>query len=133
MPAVPGVVQGGHAAYVGITEALVDVQGRNLGPVAHEPLAGEDEVEIEVDEDTAQPAMGGFVDLGEGVVQEDQARRVRCRLGEAGEVGGCRGKEHEVGEDRCSPWLRPVRPVSFRRRPGAASSTTKVWKRNQSR
>lgn len=37
----------------------------------HELFAGEDEVEVEIDEDASQPPVGGFLDLGEGVVEQD--------------------------------------------------------------
>lgn len=76
----------GHAPHMRVPQALVDVQGRYVGPVADQSLAGEDEVEVEVDQDAAEAGMRGLVHLGERVVEEDQpgvcgavsARPVKC-------------------------------------------------------
>lgn len=92
-------MQGGHTSYVRVAQALVDVQGRYVGPVPDEAFAGEDEVEVQVDQDAAEAGVGGLVDLGEGVVEQDQAGGVRGCFGEAGEVCRCGGEEDEVGQD----------------------------------
>jgi hypothetical protein len=63
--AVPGEVDRSHAPGTRVAETLVDVQARDGREATPEPLAGDDEVEVQVHEQPEEAPVGRLVDLGE--------------------------------------------------------------------
>ena len=96
---VPGVAVLRDAALPRRPQRLVDRQRRHGRMVAPQPLAGQDEVQVEVDEQPEQQRVGAHVDLREGVVEQDQAGRVRRGAGHRGEMRGRSSEQRQVADD----------------------------------
>ena len=77
---------------------FVDVEPWYLGEAAPERVACHDEVEVERDEQAHEFGDGPVVDLGERVVQEDEAQGSAV-VAEAGEVAVGGGEQGDVGDE----------------------------------
>lgn len=99
-------------------------RGGHRREAAPHALAGEHEVEAELDEQAKQLGVGGRVDLGEGIVEEQEPRRSGRPTSDGVEVGGGGGEQSEVG-DHSLLALGEAEPVRQRScRPGWAASVT---------
>ena len=96
---VPAVFVLGDTALSRAAKRLVDRELGDCRVVTPQTFAGDDEVEIEVDEQAKQQGMGPHIDLGEGVVQKHEPGRVGSGARYGGEVGGRSGEERQVTQD----------------------------------
>src|SRR5665647_3422066 len=67
--------------------------------VAPQTLAGDHEIEIEIDEQAEQQRMGPYINLGESIIQKHEPGRVRSGPRYGGEVGRRSGEERQVTQD----------------------------------
>ena len=96
---VPVVVHERDGAQVRVAQNLGDRSSGNAGVSAEQPLAGDDEIQVQPDEQAEQPLVVVLGDLRERVVQQDQPRCARPVRIVRGGGRGRRGGHRQVGDE----------------------------------
>lgn len=69
--AVPSEVDESHARDGRVPQGFVDLKAGYLFEAPPHAFAGDHEIEVQVDKELQEAAVGGLVDLGEGVAEEE--------------------------------------------------------------
>ena len=86
-------------AFRRIPERLVYRQRWNGLVISPQPLACNHKVQVEVNEQPEQQRMGAHIDLGEGVVEQDEARRIRGGARDRAEMRRGSREQRQVADD----------------------------------